>query len=323
VPSGDWSNHQRLHQYQGGHDATYGGVTLNIDSDYVDAGAASGSAQFPDGTFVQVSGSSDFYESVGGAPLFVSDWSTVGGAQTYTVITQQQFDSLNTVPSNGTLVRTNTGAVYRIAGGAPLYVSSTTVFGPIQPVLVDQWNIDNAGNPQSHLNAVPSNGTFVTTTTGLTYRIAGGAPFSVTRWSVFGGVQPSVTIDPWDVGNIANPLAHLATTPAVGTVVEGLPSRAYWWFAYGLRKLTSPSGAAVRVDDRSLAPFPGVPCWVPRLSHLTLPQVKSALQGADCRLGKVHRHRLTRRRHVLRVVKQVPRPQTKHAAYYTVGVTIG
>ena len=41
-PRADWPNHQRLHQYQGGHNATYGGVTINIDSDYVDAGAASG-----------------------------------------------------------------------------------------------------------------------------------------------------------------------------------------------------------------------------------------------------------------------------------------
>lgn len=33
VPSGDWSNQQRLKQYQGGHNETWGGTTLNIDSD--------------------------------------------------------------------------------------------------------------------------------------------------------------------------------------------------------------------------------------------------------------------------------------------------
>jgi Domain of unknown function (DUF1906) len=36
VPSTAWPNHQRIHQYAGGHDDTYGGVTINIDSDYVD-----------------------------------------------------------------------------------------------------------------------------------------------------------------------------------------------------------------------------------------------------------------------------------------------
>lgn len=36
VPESAWANHQRIHQFRGGHDDTYGGTTLNIDSDYVD-----------------------------------------------------------------------------------------------------------------------------------------------------------------------------------------------------------------------------------------------------------------------------------------------
>jgi hypothetical protein len=47
VPSSDWSNHQRLHQYSGSHNETYGGATLNIDGDWVDgatAGTAAGTA---------------------------------------------------------------------------------------------------------------------------------------------------------------------------------------------------------------------------------------------------------------------------------------
>lgn len=35
-----WAVHQRARQYQGGHDETYGGVTINIDNDNVDAPAA-------------------------------------------------------------------------------------------------------------------------------------------------------------------------------------------------------------------------------------------------------------------------------------------
>jgi Rv2525c-like, glycoside hydrolase-like domain len=31
-----WNDHQRVHQYTGGHDETYGGVTINIDSNAVD-----------------------------------------------------------------------------------------------------------------------------------------------------------------------------------------------------------------------------------------------------------------------------------------------
>ena len=36
IPDDYWSPHRRLHQYRGGHDETYGGVTINIDNDYVD-----------------------------------------------------------------------------------------------------------------------------------------------------------------------------------------------------------------------------------------------------------------------------------------------
>jgi glycoside hydrolase-like protein len=43
VPATAWNSHQRLHQYRGGHNETYGGVTINIDNDYVE-GATSGAA---------------------------------------------------------------------------------------------------------------------------------------------------------------------------------------------------------------------------------------------------------------------------------------
>ena len=42
LPSSAWVNHQRLHQYNGGTNARYGGVTLNIDGDYLDAATAFG-----------------------------------------------------------------------------------------------------------------------------------------------------------------------------------------------------------------------------------------------------------------------------------------
>jgi hypothetical protein len=43
VPPGAWANHERIHQYRGGHNETYGGVTINIDNNSVD-GATVGQA---------------------------------------------------------------------------------------------------------------------------------------------------------------------------------------------------------------------------------------------------------------------------------------
>ena len=40
IPDADWAAHQRAKQYRGGHDETYGGITLSIDNDQVDAPVA-------------------------------------------------------------------------------------------------------------------------------------------------------------------------------------------------------------------------------------------------------------------------------------------
>ena len=63
------------------------------------------------------------------------------------------------------------GDVYRIAGGAPIYVSNWNVYGGPQPTTAlssAQW---------SALPQYPADGTFVTGSgTGFVYRFAGGAP---------------------------------------------------------------------------------------------------------------------------------------------------
>jgi hypothetical protein len=46
VPADAWALHQRIHQYEGGHNETYGATTINIDNDYVD-GPTVGTATLP------------------------------------------------------------------------------------------------------------------------------------------------------------------------------------------------------------------------------------------------------------------------------------
>jgi hypothetical protein len=276
VPAGDWPLHQRLHQYLGGHNVTFGGVTLDIDSNAIDGATVGSGGQFADGTFVSINGDPAIYRIAGGAPLLVSNWDAFGGTQPVIEISQAQFDSLNPVPANGTFLITNTGNIFRVAGGAPLTVST---------------------------------------------------------WSPFGGPQPAVTIDQWDIDNITDPAAHLRTAPADGSVVEGLPSGSYWLFGGGVRALTTASPTATAVDDVGLAPFlqiasvpiPAVKapqCIVPRLLHKTVSQATRALRQAHCLLGKVHRPRHVARRHVLRVVAQSPASGAKRAVSFKVAVTV-
>jgi surface antigen len=221
-----------------------------------------------DGTTIETPSSETgrIYKVAGGAPLYLS--SCDAGCGSPVEVNQYTIDALgapagavlhlNAVPANGTLVSsTATGMVYRIAGGAPLYVSKWSAIGGPQPsVGIDQWDIENTSNPAAHLNAVPANGTFIETSTGALFRIAGGAPFALSSWTLFGGEQSHVIVDEWDIENTTNAAAHLNATPANGTTVEGLPSDTYWIFEAGLRSQITTIATAVAVDDLGLAAYP-------------------------------------------------------------------
>ena len=274
VPAADWPAHQRIHQYSGGQNVSYGGVTMNIDGDYLDGATAGegGGPLLPDGTFVQVAGTTAIYRIAGGAPLAVSTWDPFGGPQPVAVLTQQQFDSLSHVPADRTFLTTTTGAIYRVAGGSPILVSS---------------------------------------------------------WSLFGGVRPSVTIDQWDIDNITDPTAHLSPKPVDGTVVEGLPSHSFWGFSGGNRGSLSPSPGAITVDDAGLNSYVQVAvlsgsawCVVPGVRHMPLGRAVAALRRAHCRVGAVHRPLHVARRHVLRVRAQSAARGTRHRAMYAVSLTV-
>jgi len=58
VPADRWNNHQRIRQYRGGHVETWGGVSINIDSNTVDAAVAPTDLA-AEGAFVQVGGQTD------------------------------------------------------------------------------------------------------------------------------------------------------------------------------------------------------------------------------------------------------------------------
>lgn len=86
VPPADWASHQRVHQYDGAHNETYGGVTINIDGDYVDGAAAtvgSIAAEVDTSPTLAVSpaanGAIDLYPSWSGASG-ISSWRVMAGA---------------------------------------------------------------------------------------------------------------------------------------------------------------------------------------------------------------------------------------------------
>jgi surface antigen len=204
----------------------------------------------------------------GGAPVYVSNWAAIGGARPATVIDQAAVDTadgagpwshLRRFPTDGTFVRGIAGDVYRFAGGAPLYVSSWSVYGGVQATtLVDGAALVNGDGaaPWDHVHLVPADGTFLQEPTGKVYRVAGGAALWVSTWAPWGGVQPTIFIDPAAVANAGatGAWSHLARLPRDGTVLQTVPSGAYWRMSGGT--LTSTTAApAVLVNDESIQPL--------------------------------------------------------------------
>ena len=145
IPDQYWAGHQRIHQFRGGHQETWGGVTVNIDSNSLDAPVAP-SQLAADGAFVQTAGVT--YRMAGGAPVVVTDWSAVGGGpQPTTSLSQSQFDSLPDRPRDGTFLQSGaTGRIWRVVKGVATYVPSWAPYGGPQPsTVVDQAALDRAG----------------------------------------------------------------------------------------------------------------------------------------------------------------------------------
>jgi Domain of unknown function (DUF1906) len=73
VPASAWALHQRIHQYRGGHNETYGGVTINIDNDYVDA-ATVGEATLPPAPEADPIGGLDILTSPAPGQVRIRGW---------------------------------------------------------------------------------------------------------------------------------------------------------------------------------------------------------------------------------------------------------
>lgn len=70
VPADAWGDHQRIHQYRGGHDETWGGVTINIDNNYVEGGTVGNSVSAGD----DPKGSLDSVTALAPGQLRVTGW---------------------------------------------------------------------------------------------------------------------------------------------------------------------------------------------------------------------------------------------------------
>jgi hypothetical protein len=187
IPDQYWADHQRIHQYRGGHNETWGGVTVNIDNNSVDAPVAPYQLA-PEGAFVQAA-ERGIFRIAGGAPIAVSDWAAVGGVQPVQTLSTTQFDSLPNRPREGTFLQSGvTGRIWRVVKGVATYVPSWTPYGGPRPtVVIDQAALDNAGTG-GYWNHLASGRPAPRTTGPTTF----GSTKAKERFTWFGGYSSSV-----------------------------------------------------------------------------------------------------------------------------------
>jgi len=166
--------------------------------------------QYPkDGTYIRVRSSGNVYRVIGGAPLPLTDWSYFGGQKATLYVdpaaivnagTAPVWNHLRQYPKDGTTLKIGgSGSLYRVAGGAPIYISSTKNISPnITPFTTDPKVVTNGGKGDrwNHLRQIPISGTFIVGwTSKKIYRVIGGVPKRVDSWSKYGGVQPFTYVD--------------------------------------------------------------------------------------------------------------------------------
>ena len=153
IPASAWSNHQRIHQFRGGHDETWGGTTINIDSDYVD-GATVGVGTPPVGESDPI-GKLELTGSPAPGQLQVKGWAldpdaptealsinvVIGGREGQKGVETYELGQV------ATLERTDVAASHKLAGAMHGFENTiTTVKSGPEPVCVYALNVALGGN---------------------------------------------------------------------------------------------------------------------------------------------------------------------------------
>lgn len=207
------------------------------------------------GALIRDADTGGIFVTAGGAPLLLSScrFQNCGAAVNVDDATIANLDHLNGRPDNATLIRSgDSGAIYVVAGGAPLHLGSCAYNDCGAAVNVDDSTISSL----DHLNATPTDGTLIRDGgSGAVYRIAGGAPLHLSDCAPFDGCAGFVPLDSHAVATND----HLNPSPTDGTVLRGLPSGQTWVIRGGYKSATPMSDGAVAVNDSTIAGIPDPP----------------------------------------------------------------
>lgn len=120
--------------------------------------------------------SGKLYRFVGGAPIQLSDCTTISCGTISAVPTWRidQLNNMNAVPVDRKRIQDDTGRLFMFVGGAPIETSCSWGVCP-PPVRVNKSSVDTL----NHMNAAPETGSSARDERGFVYSFVGGAPFKV------------------------------------------------------------------------------------------------------------------------------------------------
>jgi hypothetical protein len=162
--------------------------------------------QPPDGTLMAGGSAGRVYQVVGGAPLYISTWSVVGGPKAVPTIDEWSIDHrfhLQPYPINGTLVRgSQSQRVYIMAGGTPFYLTNWRVIGGPRPFQdIDDWVLQT--NYRGAYQAFPVKGTFLQGLPSQRIWLSDGRGLRyISNWQQVGGPQPFTSVDDWAINQL-------------------------------------------------------------------------------------------------------------------------
>ena len=167
VPDGEWPNNQQLLQYLGGRNEKYGNVTVNIDSDYVDAATAAFGTGAPPAPVVATAPSLTIRPQANGSVHLTPRWAGESGISRFEILAGASAATMTAIQ---TVSANRSGAVdirgvYRYFGVSALsasgqiVASSTPVATPASVAVFGNsafaGSSGPAGIPVACLNASP------------------------------------------------------------------------------------------------------------------------------------------------------------------------
>lgn len=191
------------------------------------------------------------YKSLGGA--FVYLYTCDPGCGTPASVNQGTIDAIGGTgafrflrkhPADGATLRAvETGRIYKIAGGAPIYLNSCDA-GCGLPVGLNQRAVDEGG--LGALRTLPLDGTTLRAAdTGRIYKVVGGTAFWLSTCDAGCGTPVTVMQAIID----SNGDGHLRPSPLDGTTVRSIPSGEHWRYANGCRTRVAAAPAQTITDD--------------------------------------------------------------------------